>query len=145
MIKRALLVLAFILLSAIAAYGQGRVQPTLDEMITARAKLIDRYVVKKGYAWGVSVCGNTDGFTGDELSYLTVYVYEESVGVFADDLAIYGTRIGNTKYFAVNGIPIFMEIIKHPKGKTHERPAKTERNDRKPVYNDRRASFTLPS
>ena len=144
MIKRALLVLAIILLSAISAYGQGRVQPTLDEMITTRAKLIDRYVVKKGYAWGVSVCGSDDAF-GDQVSYLTVYVYEEATGVFADDLAIYGTRIGNSRYFAVNDIPIFMVIIKHPKGKTHERPAKTERDDRQPAYINRRASFTLPS
>src|SRR5271157_6123787 len=96
-LKRLLLAIAFTLLFAVSALGhamQGvpfdepKVDHTLDELVAARAKLIDRYVVKKGYAWGVSVCGTEDAF-GDQVSYLTVYVYEEATGVFADDLAIY--------------------------------------------------------
>jgi len=153
-LKRLLLAIAFTLLFAISALGhamQGvpfdepKVDHTLDELVAARAKLIDRYVVKKGYAWGVSVCGTEDSWNGSQISYLTVYVYEDAAGVFNADLAQFGTRLGDTRIFTVDRIPIFVQQILRPKGKTHERPAKTERDDRQRQRDAHRASFTLPS
>lgn len=147
MIRSILLAIALTLLFAINAYGQYREQPpdhTTDELVAVRAKLIDRYVAKKGYAWGVSVCGTDDAWSGNGISYLTVYVYEDAVHVFNGDLAQYGKRLGNSAVFTVDGIPIFVQQIKRPKGKAHE-PAKTERDDRQRRNSDRRSSFTLPS
>jgi len=146
-ILKLLLLAALTLLCAISANGQVDAPPdhTLDELVVARAKLIDRYVVKKGYAWGVSVCGTDDAWSRQSISYLTVYVYEDAAGVLNADLAQYGVRLGNSRIFTVDGIPIFVQQIARPKGKTHERPAKTERDDRQRERSDSRARFTLPS
>jgi len=147
MIKRALLVIAFTLLFAVSAYGQAVAPPnhTLDELVAARAKMIDRYVFKKGFAWGVSVCGIDDAWSQTDISYLTIYVYEDAEGVFTEDLALFGTRLGNSRIFTVDGIPIFVERIARPKGKSHEPARKSQRDDRQRRNSDRRASFTLPS
>src|SRR5271170_1561917 len=144
MIKRALLVIAFTLLFAVSAYGQVDAPPdhTLDELVAARAKMIDRYVIKKGFAWGVSVCGIDDAWSQTDISYLTVYVYEDAKGVFNEDLAVFGKQLGNSRVYTVDGIPIFVEVIKRPKGKTHG-PAKTERDDRQRQHGNSSSGVAL--
>lgn len=90
---------------------------SIDKAIDVRAKLIDRYVTKKGYAWGVAVCGNENVF-GDQSVYLTIYVYVDSVVLFANDFMQIAQHDNTTSAGAVKygGITVSMIVIKRPKG-----------------------------
>lgn len=85
---------------------------TMDELIAARAKLIQRYAGKA--ARGVSICGYTDAITGIEHSYLTIYVYRDSVNAFAADFNKFGTPTpgGST---GVDGVTVTFQVIQRQK------------------------------
>src|SRR5271167_3151444 len=111
-------------------YGIGmtyepKVDRPLDQLIDARAKLIARYVLGNHMVWGVSVCGSDDVITGDESSWLTVYVYKDSLYDFAADFDKFATK-NHGGNLGVDGITVVVEVIERkPKGVQHE-PAKTE-------------------
>lgn len=93
---------------------QPKVDHSLEQLIDARAKLIGRYV--KGtynYAWGVSVCGNEDVWNGDGNSWLTVYLYSDSLTSFAMDFDKFATRTGNGT-LTIDGITVVVEVIDRP-------------------------------
>ena len=138
--KRVLVALILTLTFAFGATAQKRqkfpppnwgfprpVDHTMNEMVDARAKLIQRYVLTDHYAWGVSICGDDDVLTDEPNSWLTVYLYSDSVNDFAVDFDKFATRVGNGT-LTVDGITVVVEVIKRPtKGAAHGTP---ERNDR---------------
>src|SRR5258708_382554 len=63
---------------------------SLEKLIDARAKLIQRYVGT--YAWGVSVCGSVGSYFDGDASWLTVYVYSDSISVFSEDFSKFATK-----------------------------------------------------
>jgi hypothetical protein len=92
------------------------VEPTLDQLIEVRTKLIDWYVLSSShYAWGVSVCGGEDLLSGREHSWLTIYVYSDSVGAFAKDFDKAATRSMPNGPLGIDGVTVMVEIIKRPK------------------------------
>src|ERR1700675_2145359 len=124
--KRFLSFLALTLVLASASFAQKKspftwgvtpprppaVDHTLDELIDARAKLIYWYVLSSSnYAWGVSVCGYEDVINGDENSYLTVYVYKDSLVDFKKDFAKAAVD------GQVDGITVVIEVIDRPRPK----------------------------
>jgi hypothetical protein len=128
--KRLPIIAAFALLLASPApaqknpfsYGIGeprqpKVDHTLDQLVAARERLIRRYVLDKHYAWGVSVSGAEDVFTGDDNSWLTVYLYKDSVAAFAADFDQFATksRVGS---LTVDGITVVVQVIPRPKSKS---------------------------
>jgi hypothetical protein len=84
---------------------------TLDELIAAREKLIDWYVLSSSnYAWGVSVCGYEDAINGEEYGYLTVYVYKDSLAAFRKDFAKAATKNPGGS-LGVDGITVVVEVV----------------------------------
>lgn len=97
---------------------------TMDELVAARAKLIARYVKADHYAWGVAVCGEDDYFTGEDSSWLTVYLYKDSLMDFAADFDKWATHTKNGT-LTVDGITVVVEVIERPKtkgGASNEQP-----------------------
>jgi hypothetical protein len=137
------LVLAFPALAQKSPFTYGITPPrppavdhTLDELIAAREKLIDWYVISSSnYAWGVAVCGYEDVITGDEYGYLTIYVYKDSLAAFKTDFAKASTKNpGGSR--GVDGITVVVQVVeRHKKGGTSDEP-KTERNDRQPTHSN---------
>src|SRR5271170_5439206 len=113
-------ILVLLILPAAAAqdrghltYGIGgeyepKIDHTLVQLIDARAKLIKRYAGT--LAWGVSVMGDEAPLSGDQISWLCVYVYKDSVTAFAVDFDKFATRNpGGT--LGVDGITVVVEVI----------------------------------
>jgi hypothetical protein len=117
----------------------------LEKLIDARAKLIQWYVISSShYAWGVSVCGGNDLFTDEDYSYLTIYVYKDSLKAFAADFDKASTRNpGGSR--GVDGITVVVQVIERPKKGAANEPAKTERNDRQSKHSNGSGSVALPS
>jgi opacity protein-like surface antigen len=114
--KRFLLVAAMALAafsSTCAAQSPQPDQPdhTMDTLLTARAALIQRYVQSLKIARGVAVCGDTDMLTGEEHSYLCIYVYRDSVKSFLPDFINFAKEISPGGELGVNGVPVSVELI----------------------------------
>ena len=113
---------------------------SMSEMVDARKKLIDRYVLQDHYAWGVSVCGDDDVLTGEPNSWLTIYLYSDSLKDFAVDFDQFATRVGNGT-LTVDGITVVVEVIKRPTKGAHN--GTPERNDRQPEHQNGRGNAAV--
>src|SRR5271157_3214060 len=92
-------------------------EANLEQLIDARAKLIQWYVLSSSsYAWGVSVCGSENYLSGAQPSWLTVYVYRDSLAAFAKDFDKAATRTKNGT-LTVDGISVVVVVIERPKNK----------------------------
>jgi hypothetical protein len=115
----------------------------MDDMVAARAKLIERYVQSGNkLAWGVSICGDDDVLTGEDGgNWLTVYVYSDSLETFALDFDKFATRQrgGN---LTVDGITVVVEVIQRPKQGTKNEPT-IERHDRQPEHRNGSGNATV--
>jgi hypothetical protein len=112
--KRFLIAAAFALVLTTSCAAQVRVeQPqdhTMEALLAARAKLIQRYVQSEKVARGVAVCGETDVLTGEDHSYLCIYVYRDSTKEFLADFVNYATPSGGGN-LGVDGIPVAVNLI----------------------------------
>jgi hypothetical protein len=116
-LKRHLAVAALALLAASCA-AQPPQQPsppaavdhTMDALLAARAKLIQRYVLPGKVARGVAVCGETDLLTGEDHSYLCVYVWRDSVPAFLRDFLAFATPM-SAGDLGVDGVPVVVFLI----------------------------------
>ena len=114
-----ILVVAILLLAPLANAQEpiGPIAPVarpaerLDRIYEVREKLISQYVPT--YAWGVSVCGGTTE-EGDDVSWLCVYAYKDSLHDFGKALAASSAQNANGIIF-VDGVPIQAIIIERPK------------------------------
>jgi hypothetical protein len=92
-------------------------------VLAARASLIQRYVQSLKVARGVAVCGETDLLTGEDHTFLTVYVWQDTVSIFVKDYLNFATPTpgdglhstfpiadlgGN---LGVNGIPVVVVLV----------------------------------
>jgi len=111
-----------VILSCFASVARAQVYSypadhTLEQLIDARAKLIQWYVLSSSsYAWGVSVCGEDDVLTGASHSWLTVYVYKDSLAAFAKDFDKAATRNPGGS-LGVDGITVVVEVIERKRAK----------------------------
>lgn len=115
--KRLLLIAVLVLSFAMSVKAQSPYDPpSLDRVMAVRAKLIDRYVKDKHYAWGVSAMGETD-LMGAESNWVTIYVYRDSTQEFAQDLLVFSHYKGEGPV-QIDGVTIHMEEVKR---RTNER------------------------
>jgi hypothetical protein len=104
--------------SAQHAVGHNQAPPPFepetraDQEYAVREKLIKAYVPK--YAWGVSMCGEEDDYSGESYSWLCVYVYKDTLKEFATALMANGAEIRDKLIF-VEGVPLQFTLIERPK------------------------------
>lgn len=100
-------------------------EPTMDELLAARAKLIQRYAGK--LARGVSICADEDALNG-QSSYLAVYVYPDSVDAFFTDFVNFAADTPSG-VIEVDGIPVkAVVMIDIDKGDPIQKGAPNGRN-----------------
>jgi hypothetical protein len=87
----------------------------MDELLAARVKLIQRYVLAGKAAWGVAICGGEDVLNGDDYSFLTIYVYDDSLEFFVSDFDAFATPLTPGGYLGIDGITVAVQVIKKPK------------------------------
>ena len=87
---------------------------TMEELLAARAKLIHRYAGK--LARGVAVCGYEDMISGEDYTYLTIYVYPESTAAFMADFNKFGTQNAGGS-IGVDGVTVSIQVIQRQKKK----------------------------
>jgi hypothetical protein len=142
--KRILFAIALALLTASAAPAQKSYprptwgierapDKTMEQMVTAREKLINHFVLAQPrLAWGVSVCGDDDVLTGEPNSWLTIYVYSDTLDAFALDYDKFATHTAQHT-LQVDGITVVVEVIARPKtkgGVSNEQQPTGKRQDR---------------
>lgn len=115
-----------ILFLALPSYAQAPAGPIVpqaqsdngvpfDRLMAAREKLIRRYVIADRYAWAVSACGYEDSVNGNDFSWLTVYVYKDSLLPFAEDFTSRATKLDDGGPWVIDGVPVQFKEIERPK------------------------------
>ena len=151
--KRILVVLLLTLSFALGATAQRQKFPppnwgfprqpdfTMEQMVAAREKLIRRYVTSDPrLAWGVSVCGDDDVLTGEPNSWLTIYVYSDSLNAFALDYDKFATHTAQHT-LQVDGVTVVVEVLnRKPKGASN---GTLKRNDRQPEHKNSRSNAVV--
>jgi len=87
-----------------------RHETTMGGLLAAREKLIQRYVYA-GTARGVAICGYVNALNGDDVSYLTIYVYSDSEDTFIPDFTAFATPITPEGYLGINGINVAIQPV----------------------------------
>lgn len=123
--------LALLLASPLAAQSSA---PTMEQLLAARESLIKRYVLSTKLAVRVAICGTEDLLTGEDHSYITVYVYRGSMKAFFNDYVNFATETSPGGSLGVNGIPVSVDIIdpvgKAPEAQPKPKPQLTQPDNR---------------
>lgn len=115
--KTFLMAVILTLLLAVSSPAQG--DYTMESLLTARAKLIHRYVRDKKFARGVAICGGSDLINDNGVviipegpAYLAIYVYRDSMIDFIADFSNFATSLGGRAgYNGVDGIPVAVVVL----------------------------------
>jgi hypothetical protein len=109
----------------------------MDALLSARATLIQRYVLSEKIAIRVSVCGEEDLLNGEVHSFVTVYVHKAQVGDFFHDFANFASETPGGS-LGVNGIPVSVVVVDPLAVVPKPAPAKPNQPDNKTDFPTRK-------
>ena len=128
--------LALLLASPLAAQ---QTSPTMEQLLAARATLINRYVLSSKLAVRVAICGDQDLLTGDDRdAYLCVYVHGDKMKAFFNDFINFATETSPGGSLGIDGVPVSVQLL-DPAGK--EIPNEQPKPNQQPYRPDNRTNF----